>query len=79
MVSAFLLINIEEGTESKTLESFKAFPEIVEANNIYGLFNIIARIDTGTIKELKDAISYKINRLEMVKSILSLKILDTID
>ena len=65
---AFVLINAEPGTEAEVLEALKAIPEVREAHMVYGIYDIIARVETGTSEELKNAIEWKIRRLDKVRS-----------
>ena len=72
MTTAFLLINTEIGAESEVLKGLKDIKEVKEAHMVYGVYDIIARIETETMQELKDIISWKIRRLDKVRSTLTM-------
>jgi len=72
LATAFVMINTEIGSESEVLEELKAIPEIKETYLVYGVYDIIARIETETMQELKDAMSLKIRRLDKVRSTLTM-------
>ncbi|MFH0849324.1 MAG: Lrp/AsnC ligand binding domain-containing protein [Candidatus Bathyarchaeota archaeon] len=72
MATAFVLINAEIGAESEVLKGLKEVPEVKEAHMVYGVYDIIARIQTETMQELKDIISWKIRRLDKVRSTLTM-------
>ncbi|HEX9913493.1 MAG TPA: Lrp/AsnC ligand binding domain-containing protein [Candidatus Bathyarchaeia archaeon] len=72
MATAFVLINAEIGAESEVLKGLKEIPEVKEAHMVYGVYDIIARIQTETMQELKDIISWKIRRLDKVRSTLTM-------
>ena len=72
MATAFVLINAEIGAESEVLKDLKGIPEVKEAHMVYGVYDIIARVETETMQELKDAISWKIRRLDKVRSTLTM-------
>lgn len=72
MATAFVMINTEIGSESEVLEELKAIPEINETYLVYGVYDIIARIETETMQELKDTMSLKIRRLDKVRSTLTM-------
>lgn len=72
MATAFVLINAEIGAESEVLKDMKGIPEVKEAHMVYGVYDIIARVETETMQELKDAISWKIRRLDKVRSTLTM-------
>lgn len=72
MATAFVLINAEIGAESDVLKELKGIPEVKEAHMVYGVYDIIARVETETMQELKDVISWKIRRLDKVRSTLTM-------
>ena len=72
LATAFVLINAEIGSESDVLKGLKEVPEVVEAHMVYGVYDIIARIETETMQNLKDIISWKIRRLDKVRSTLTM-------
>ncbi|MCW3991225.1 MAG: Lrp/AsnC ligand binding domain-containing protein [Candidatus Bathyarchaeota archaeon] len=72
MATAFVLINAEIGSEGEVLKDLKAIPEVQEAHMVYGVYDIIARIETETMQDLKDTISWKIRRLDKVRSTLTM-------
>jgi DNA-binding Lrp family transcriptional regulator len=72
LATAFVLINAEVGSESKLLEELKAIPEVKEAHSVYGVYDIISRIEADTMDHLKDTISWKIRRLNKVRSTLTM-------
>ena len=72
MATAFVLINAEIGAEREVLKGLKEIPEVKEAHMVYGVYDIIARIQTETMQELKDILSWKIRRLDKVRSTLTM-------
>ncbi len=72
MATAFVLINAEIGAENEVLKDLKAIQEVKEAHMVYGVYDIIARVETETMQDLKDTISWKIRRLDKVRSTLTM-------
>lgn len=72
MATAFVLINAEIGAEAEVLKELKNISEVKEAHMVYGVYDIIARVETDTMQELKDVISWKIRRLDKVRSTLTM-------
>jgi DNA-binding Lrp family transcriptional regulator len=72
LATAFVLINAEIGAENEVLKDLKAITEVKEAHMVYGVYDIIARVVTDTMQELKDTISWKIRRLDKVRSTLTM-------
>jgi len=57
MATAFVLLNAELGAETEVLKGLKDVKEVKEAHMLYGVYDIIARIETDTMQELKDIIT----------------------
>jgi DNA-binding Lrp family transcriptional regulator len=76
VAKAYVLIAAEMGFESEMLEELKAIPEVKEAHHVYGVYNIILRIDTETMDHLKETISGKIGRIDKVRSTLTMIVYD---
>ncbi len=72
MATAYVLINVEIGAEVDVLRSLKPVSEVEEAHLVYGVYDIIARVETETMQELKDAVSWKIRRIDKVRSTLTM-------
>ena len=72
MAKAFVLINVEIGAESEVLGDLRPIPEVIDAHLVYGVYDIIAIVETSDLQDLKDAISYKIRRLDKVHSTLTM-------
>ena len=72
MATAFVLINAEIGAEAEVLRDLRPIPEVREAYLVYGVYDIIAIVETSTMQELKDAISLKVRRLDKVHSTLTM-------
>ena len=68
---AFVLINVEIGSNEKMMDALKAIPEVKEAHLLYGVYDIIAQVESDTMSNLKDAIS-RIRQLEKVRSTLTM-------
>jgi DNA-binding Lrp family transcriptional regulator len=68
MVSAFVLIRSDSGTERELLENLEDYDEIAEIDMIYGEWDIIAKIEMeGDVTALNDFILSKIRPLAGVK------------
>ncbi|MEM1583522.1 MAG: Lrp/AsnC ligand binding domain-containing protein [Nitrososphaerota archaeon] len=72
MPSAFVLINTEIGAEEEILQELKKIPSVKEAYVVYGVYDIIARVEAENMDKLKEIISWKIRRLDKVRSTLTM-------
>jgi len=72
LATAYVLINVEIGSEEEVLRSLDPISEVKEAHLVYGVYDIIAVIETETMQELKDTVSWKIRRLDKVRTTLTM-------
>jgi DNA-binding Lrp family transcriptional regulator len=72
MPMAFILINSEIGGEESVLNSLRDLEGVEEAYIVYGVYDIIAKIREDTMERLKELITWKIRRLEKVRSTLTM-------
>jgi DNA-binding Lrp family transcriptional regulator len=72
MAKAFVLINAEIGAEDEVLKELKEMTEVKEAHVVYGVYDIITRIEADTMDELKDIVTSKIRGLDRVRSTLTM-------
>ncbi|MGO9644487.1 MAG: Lrp/AsnC family transcriptional regulator [Candidatus Bathyarchaeia archaeon] len=71
MATAFVFINIDPGTETAVLKILREVPEVKEAFFVYGVYDVIAKVQTESMDRLKEVISWKIRRLDKIKSTLT--------
>ena len=72
MATAFVLINSTLGAEDEVLKGLKEIKEVREAHMVFGVYDIIARIETDTMQELEDIISWKIRRLDKTRGTITM-------
>lgn len=72
MATAFVLLNAELGAETEVLNGLKMIDEVKETHLIYGVYDIIARIEADTMEELRKVIGWKIRRLTKVRSTITM-------
>ena len=72
MQRAFLLINVELEGGADVMRGLEGIPEVKEAYPLYGVYDIIAKIEADSESELKEIISQKIRRLDKVRSTMTM-------
>ena len=72
MPVAFVLINAEIGAESEVLQSLKKVGNVKEAYAVYGVYDIIAKVEAETMDKLKDIVTWNVRRLDKVRSTLTM-------
>ncbi|WP_455368377.1 Lrp/AsnC ligand binding domain-containing protein [[Eubacterium] cellulosolvens] len=72
MPASYVLINTEIGYEDAVVKQLRETAHIVESYVVYGVYDIIAKVEADTMEEIKDIITSKIRRLEKVRSTLTM-------
>jgi len=72
MPKAFVLINVESGSEDDVLKELKRVPGVEEAYFSYGVYDIITKIKAETMEQLKDMVTKSVRTLPRVRSTLTL-------
>jgi DNA-binding Lrp family transcriptional regulator len=60
------------GSEEEIREGLHEIPEVKETHMVYGVYDIVARVEAGSMEELKELIGSKIRRLEKVRTTLTM-------
>ncbi len=67
-----MLVNTEIESEEEVLDALeKMIPEVKEVYRLFGVYDIIARVESDAMLNLKDAIS-RIREIEGVRSTLTM-------
>jgi DNA-binding Lrp family transcriptional regulator len=72
MPRAFVLINVESGSEDEVLREMRKVEGVEEAYFSYGVYDLITKIKADTMENLKDMVTRKIRALNKVRSTLTL-------
>ena len=71
METAFVLLTCELGFEGDTLQLMKAIPEVKDAHRLYGVYDIILRLEADTREALMELVK-KIRQMEKINSTLAM-------
>ncbi len=72
MRTAYLFINVDSGAEQEVLKELKEIEGVREAYFVYGVYDVIVKVQADSMSKLKDIVSFKIRRLDKVRSTLTL-------
>jgi Lrp/AsnC family transcriptional regulator for asnA, asnC and gidA len=72
LATAYLLLKVETGTEEEVMRSLKPIPEVREARIVYGVYDIIIRVETESMEEMKNVVNGRIRRLYRVRSTMTM-------
>ncbi|HVP92641.1 MAG TPA: Lrp/AsnC ligand binding domain-containing protein [Acidobacteriota bacterium] len=76
MPTAFVLINTEIGSEADVLKDLKKVEGVEEAYAVYGVYDIIARVKSDTMDRLKETVTWRVRRLDKVRSTLTMIVVE---
>ena len=68
MAIAYVLINTELGLENEVHEELKAIPEVKESYIVYGVYDIVIKIEAETTDRLKKVVFTKIRKIASVET-----------
>ena len=72
MVTAYVLITCDLGYEEQIIEELKHLSDVKEVHGTFGAYDIIAKVESDQTNTLKETITWKIRKLDKVRSTLSL-------
>ncbi|RWX73376.1 MAG: Lrp/AsnC family transcriptional regulator [Candidatus Methanosuratincola verstraetei] len=76
MPLAFVLVNVEAGTDREVLENIKKIPEVKTAYMVYGVYDIIVMIESDTLEKLREMVTKKIRQLDKVRSTMTMIVME---
>jgi len=76
MPTAFVLINTEIGSEADVLATMKKVDGVDEAFAVYGVYDIVATVKADTMDKLKEIVTWRIRRLDKVRSTLTMIVVE---
>ena len=76
MPTAYVLINCDLGSEEEIINEIKKIPEVIEVNGVYGVYDVIVKIQSDNMEKLREIITWKIRRIEKVRSTLTMIVIE---
>jgi DNA-binding Lrp family transcriptional regulator len=72
MPTAFVLINTEPGEERDVLKTLRNIEGVKEAYNVYGVYDIIAKVSADAMDKLKEIVTWRVRRIDKVRNTLTM-------
>jgi DNA-binding Lrp family transcriptional regulator len=69
---AFVLINAEVGKEQELIRQLRSIPNVTEVHVVYGVYDVIAKVEANTMEKVKETITNSLRRLDNVRSTLTM-------
>ncbi len=77
MPLAYVLVNAEIGSEDELLKELLETDGVIEAYVVYGVYDIICKVEAPDMDRLKEIITTKIRRKENVRSTLTMIVVES--
>ncbi len=72
MATAYVLINCELGSEESIIQELKKLDGVIEVHGTFGAYDILAKIESPTVDVLRETITWKIRKIDQIRSTLTL-------
>ena len=76
MPTAFVLLSTQTGAESDVLDNLGKIKNVDEAFAVFGAYDVVAKIKTETMHELKETVLQCIRKRSSVKSTLTMLVVE---
>ncbi len=72
MTTAYVLISCDLGFDVEIIEELKHLSDVKEAHGIFGAYDILVKVESDSLEHLRDLITWKIRKLNRVRSTVTL-------
>ena len=72
MVIAYVLISCDLGFDAEIIHEIKQLEDVKEVHWVFGAYDILVKLELANVENLKDIITWKIRKLNRVRSTLTL-------
>ncbi len=72
MASAYVLINCDMGSEEDVISHLKKIDGVKQVNGTFGAYDIIVEIESEDVDKLRETLTWKIRKIERIRSTLTL-------
>ena len=72
MAKAYVLINCDLGSEDDIIRDIRKLEYVKDVTGTFGAYDIVARIEADTQEQLREAITWKIRKMNKIRSTLTL-------
>ena len=72
MAKAYVLINCDLGSEDDIVRNIRKLEYVKDVTGTFGAYDIVARVEADTSEQLREAITWKIRKMNKIRSTLTL-------
>ena len=72
MATAYVLVNCDLGFDTEIIDEIKQLEDVKETHGVFGTYDILVKLESDNVENLRDIITWKIRKLNRVRSTLTL-------
>jgi DNA-binding Lrp family transcriptional regulator len=72
LATAYVLINCDLGSEEAVITELKSIEGVVEVHGTFGAYDILAKVESSPVDALREIITWKIRKIQKIRSTLTL-------
>lgn len=76
MPMAYVLINTEPKYMENVVSTLEKLDSVVEIFPVYGVYDVVAKVQADTMEKLKDIVTWKVRSLDEVRSTITMLVLE---
>ena len=76
MAEAYVLVNCDLGAEEEIISGLKQIEQVMEVHGTFGAYDIIAKVQAESADRLREAVTWKIGKMDKIRSTLTLTVVE---
>jgi len=76
MASAFVIIHCDPSETYYIIRNLKHIPEVKDADDVFGYYEVVCKVEAPTQKELEKVITNSIRKIQHIISTMTLTVVD---
>lgn len=72
MATAFILINTDVAEEENVMNQLKELPEVVSVHLVYGIYDLIVKVRSDSLDELKKGVTGSLRNIPNIRSTMTM-------
>jgi len=76
MATAYVLVNCDLGYEAEIIDELKQLDNAKQVRGVYGAYDILVKVESANEENLRETITWKIRKLNRIRSTLTLMVTD---
>jgi len=79
MSIAYVLVSCDLGFDAEIVDEIKQIDDVKEVRGVFGAYDIIVKLESANVENLRDIITWKIRKLNRVRSTLTLMTMEGLE